>query len=723
MRCRLLVLVAVVMVATSAAIVAGQGARNDGTFEIKVLSNRADLLSGGNALVEIALPVGIEPSALQVRLENGESGGHDVTSIFARRSNGKVQGLVSGLPTGPSTLVALIEGRNARTVRLSLTNYPIGGPSFAGPQVQPWICMTEEAGLGPATDAQCNAPSKVEWFYKSTPPAAAPSDQQGRQGANVLQPYDPAAPPSDIAMTTTDEGKTVPYIVRREMGTIDRGIYVFAVLADPAAPAPTPFDPPAAWNRKLYWTFGGGAGPGHRQAAPGNVLLDTQLSRGFAVATSSLNTFGNNFNSVVTAESVMMLKEHITETLGEVRYTISSGGSGGAMQQQLLANAYPGLLDGIEPSASFPDIWKNFREIMDCSLVLRYMKETTPAMWQDVTVRNAVMNNANEMPGTCEAWGNTRLTWGDPSVRCVSEGGRRGEPVIPTPSWVYNPTTNPTGARCTLQDYQVAIFGHRPDGFANRPYDNVGVQYGLNALQTDIITPEQFVDMNDKIGGLGIDLNFSPQRSVADAPALEIAYRTGQLNLLNNVDIPVMDNRGCRNTEVHSCYHSYVTRARILQSRPGATNHVTFFSSPGTTAFETLDRWVAAVKADRSNRPLAAKVAAARPAEAVDTCWIEGQQVTDMTRCRAANLHWGNAHLGAGQTIEDDVLKCQLKSLRRADYGVTFTGAQWARLQTAFPDGVCDWSKPGVGQQPAVAWLSFAEGPGGRPFGPAPVSR
>jgi hypothetical protein len=31
----------------------------------------------------------------------------------------------------------------------------------------------------------------------------------------------------------------------------------------------------------------------------------------------------------------------------------------------------------------------------------------------------------------------------------------------------------------------------------------------------------------------------------------------------------------------------------------------------------------------------------------------------------------------------------------------------------AFPDGVCDWSKPGVGQVAAVPWLSFAKGPGG----------
>ena len=69
------------------------------------------------------------------------------------------------------------------------------------------------------------------------------------------------------------------------------------------------------------------------------------------------------------------------------------------------------------------------------------------------------------------------------------------------------------------------------------------------------------------------------------------------------------------------------------------------------------------------------------------------------------------------------MLKCQLKPLRRADYSVTFTDAQWTRLQAAFPGGVCDWSKPSVGATPAIAWLSFAEGPGGKPLDPAPVSR
>ena len=683
----------------------GQLTADNGSLEVRVLSNRADLLSGGDALVEIDSP---SNAATGLRIAVSSAAGvHDVTPQFALRSNGKIQGLVTGLPNGSSEIVASLNGR---TARLAVTNHPIGGPIFAGPQVTPWICSTEQNGLGPAKDAQCNAPSKVEWFYK-------PADS-----AN-LKPYDPAKPAKDIADAVTDEGRVVPYIVRREMGTVDRAIYVYAVLADPSAPAPAPWAPPAAWNHKLYWTFGGGAAPGHQQATPGSVFIDAALSRGFAVATTSLDTFGNNFNSVVSAENVMMLKEHIIETMGEVRYTISTGGSGGAMQQQLITAAYPGLLDGIEPSASFVDIWTNYREIQDCSLMLRYFKETAAGNWQDVKQRNAVMDNANELPGTCEAWRDTRLTWAAPNgPGCVAATGR-GQ-AAPHPDWIYDQKSNRNGVRCTLQDYQVAIFGKGSDGFARRAYDNVGVQYGLNAFQQGLITAEQFVDLNEKIGGLDVDLNFVKDRSVADPQALSIAFRTSQINMGGSMNlVPIIDNRACRNVEVHSCYHTYVTRARLGQTFGTFANQVVFLNAPGNTAFLALDRWVAAVKADTSATPQATKVINDRPADVVDSCWINGERTSDAAACRAANPYFGNAHLGAGQSMVDGVLKCQLKPLNRADYKQTLTDQQWSRLQAALPGGACDWTKPSVGATQAIAWLSYVDGPGGKPLGAAPVSR
>ena len=52
-----------------------------------------------------------------------------------------------------------------------------------------------------------------------------------------------------------------------------------------------------------------------------------------------------------------------------------------------------------------------------------------------------------------------------------------------------------------------------------------------------------------------------------------------------------------------------------------------------------------------------------------------------------------------------------------------FTAEQWSRLEAAFPTGVCDWTEPGVAQQPGMPWLTYANGPGGLPMGPSPISQ
>ena len=55
--------------------------------------------------------------------------------------------------------------------------------------------------------------------------------------------YDPVTNPTgnrcgdpDLAMTTTSDGLTVPFIVRVERGTLNRGIYDIVVLFDPNKP-------------------------------------------------------------------------------------------------------------------------------------------------------------------------------------------------------------------------------------------------------------------------------------------------------------------------------------------------------------------------------------------------------------------------------------------------------------------------------------------------------
>ena len=46
------------------------------------------------------------------------------------------------------------------------------------------------------------------------------------------------------------------------------------------------------------------------------------------------------------------------------------------------------------------------------------------------------------------------------------------------------------------------VYGVRADGWARAPWDNVGVQYGLQALRDGHITPAEFLDLNARVGTL-----------------------------------------------------------------------------------------------------------------------------------------------------------------------------------------------------------------------------
>jgi hypothetical protein len=296
---------------------------------------------------------------------------------------------------------------------------------------------------------------------------------------------------------------------------------------------------------------------------------------------------------------------------------------------------------------------------------------------------------------------------------------------------VYS-AANPRGVRCTLPDYMVSVFGRRAsDGFANRPFDNAGVQYGLEALRSGKITPEQFVDLNEKVGGLDIDWHFQPQRTTADPAALDVAYRGGLVTGGRALaDVPIIDIRGQDNFEIHADFHTWAMRARLDRDLSGHGNQVVMEGARAQlgdpysydAAFDLIDRWLGRIEADRGAAPLARKVLRDKPSDAVDSCWFEGRRVTDESTCRAAFPYFGDPRIAAGGPPADDVLKCRLEPLDPGGYGVAFTAGQLARLRRAFPGGVCDYSRPGVGQRPPVPWMSYASGPGGQPLGPAPRS-
>jgi uncharacterized tannase-like protein DUF6351 len=713
---RLAVLAAAVLVSLGVAEVAAAHSSN---LELKVLSNRGDLISGGDALVEVDFPAWVSPSRVSVDVD-----GHDVTSAFAVRDDGRYTGLVNGLEVGENVLTARI--RFGPRARITITNHPIGGPVFSGPQLQPFVCRTEQFGLGPPQDVQCNAPTLVAYRYKHATTGA-------------FEAYDPANPPpaAQIGATTTDRGATVPYIVRVERGTMNRGIYELAVLANPTSPW-TPWRRQMGWNQKVFWLFGGGTAPWRTQSGPSSAVVDMALSRGFLVANSSLNIRGQNANDYISAESVMMLQERIRESFGSIRYTIGSGCSGGSIQQHLIGANYPGLLDGIMPNCSYEDSWTTAMEVGDCSLLLNYFSKA-PALWASPAQRAAVSGSKDT--SVCPFWQATFVPVGNPAR--AQNCNLHTSPELA--ALVYNPVTNPTGIRCTVQDHQVAIWGRRAeDGFALTPADNVGVQYGLEALEAAQITPEQFVDLNEKIGGVDIDANFVPERMESDPGSLRIAYWAGQVtNARQLANVPIIDLRGSANVnDIHTDFHTYALRARLDSANGGHGNHI-IWSWPslggfvGITpnaavaekAFLLMDTWLTAIERDHSRRSLQTKVLRNKPANAVDLCYAtpaSATEITDPAVCAAMFPWFGDARLAAGMPLTHNILKCDLKRLSRSDYDVTFTDEQWARLRSAFPTGVCDWRHRGVGQwlqRVARPWLTFEHGPGGIPLGSPPRSK
>ncbi|HEY6808274.1 MAG TPA: DUF6351 family protein, partial [Gemmatimonadales bacterium] len=320
---------------------------------------------------------------------------------------------------------------------------------------------------------------------------------------------------------------------------------------------------------------------------------------------------------------------------------------------------------------------------------------------------------------------------------------------------VYDPATNPNGTRCGDPDLAAAVWGTTAgiapgSARALNTIDNVGVQYGLKALLAGAITAEEFVTLNEKIGGTNADSNPTAARGAADLPALEIAYRAGIVSSGRNLGkLPIIDSRGFDEQGIHYIWRSFAERARIDAANGNHGNQVMWRYGTGllpatpeqvkavtVRSLLTMDAWlsnllVLAPKAALNEVRTQEQVIAAKPAGTVDFCFLTGDvtfsnPVFDMAVCDAdARLaRHSSPRQVAGGPLAEDVLKCQLRPLAAADYlPVVFTDAQLARLQAAFPGGVCDWSKPGIGQQEAVSPLTFAAGPGGQPLPPPPVSR
>lgn len=686
---------------TDASSVSSDGATTtavspSGRLRLATMSTRADMVTGGDVLVVVSTSDVGALDGLRITRD-----GVDVTNVFAP-DRGQLVGVVDGL-TAATTLTASV---GDDTVRLTVVDHPLSGPVFSGPHQQPFVCKTATYGLGVPLDADCSVATQTTWSYV------------GRD--RLVHPLAKGAPvPADVA-TTSVNGADVPFVIRQEAGVINRSVYWITTL-DPSIGAATMSAATSSWNKRLLFRFGGGCSTTYSQGFDYATHLDTDLlGRGYAIATATLDTFQSACNATVSAETAMMVREHFIEAYGRPAFTIGDGGSGGAMQQLLIAQNYPGLLDGLVPSLPFPDLLTTLPSVTDCGLLDRYWATPAGARFTDAQ-RAAV--EGYESTQTCTYWEAALLETIDPTKGC--------DPSLQ--AQVFDPVRNPTGVRCTVQDSNVTIFGRdAATGWANRPLDNTGVQYGLDALHAGTITVDQFLDLNEHVGGYDIDGRYQPARMTASEDAVRTAYAAGQVvegGALHDVPILMRSLYTDPLGDFHDRLRPFALRERMRGADGSADPNVVLWTfentnpdlfdalrgddSQGSGAIVAMDRWLTNTATTDPEAPWSTRLTRALPADAGDQCIVGGRVVVGGDVYAAGPCHdrypvHEDPRTAAGEPTRNDVLKCALRPVAIDEYGVAFTDAQAARVHAIFPDGVCDWTKPGVGAvAPTGTWQSF----------------
>jgi len=664
------------------------------------------------------------------------------------------------------------------------------GPLFTGPQQYPFICQTSESGLGqPLVDnhegignavyavegnpasgvvgysANCSIRTRVDYFYYN--------------GSNFRR-FDPATgftnPPADLQLIPVG-GELRPFVVRVEAGTLNRFIYTIAMLAPfPESTAtPTTLNN-SAWNRRLVYWLRGGVGIGHLQGRAAwhstgpnanlwsaeRQLFPQLLAQGYAIATSSGNETGVHYNLRLAEETALMVKQHFVDTYGAPLYTVGIGGSGGAIQQYIFAQNNRHILDAGIPTHSYPDMITQAIYVGDCNLLEQYFLEevmTNPASpwatWSNrrwiegLNASDTVINDVFGTPGSTECiqgW-----FFGAPGVI---------NPVFTDPAYIQAlqfygyPTEVIQSIRWTHWNDLANIYGTDDQGFAPIPFDNVGVQYGLQALLDGHITPQEFLRINACVGSWKeqhefvtwnpaadpfdsanmnrtLDCRTNPSnpapRRAGDVRAMHAAYTSGHVFTGRRLDIPMIDLRPYLEPELdmHNSRQSFSVRARLRDQgkghghkhqghkhgpKGGEDNHVIWFAGSEAAfaqevfrALAVLDEYLTTGRkpAGFTDRCVAADGSLIAQGKNVWNGILDDKAPGPCTR---AFPIYSSSRMVAGDSFRGDLFKCHLKPVQRAlhdgTYGrhAPFTKAEIEWLHKIFPNGVCDYTRGDAGR-------------------------
>lgn len=688
--------------------------------------------------------------------------------------------IVVGLPKehARQTLSAYT-GPHPGTIRRPAESFPfpiaVGeiGPVdslFSGELQYPFLCRTEESYLGqPLVDNQekvgipiyrvddngvktkvrigyskdCSLSTQIHYFYSQK------DTHKFLPLANANQ---------DIEKIQID-GEWKDFIVRIETGTINRFIYGIATLK---GPDDLPSKPDLRhWNEVLIYQFKGGVGIGFDQGKMKiRKLLKyrrAQLAKGYAVAYSTGNATDNHYNVWLQEDTALRVKKQFESAYGKPIYTVGIGGSGGGLQQYLLAQNRPGILDAAIPQYSYPDMVTQTVYALDCDPLEYYFDITDRGnrfwdRWENRSKVEGLSAKTMEDPPYALAYRVAKLVNGywpsGPSGASECSLAWRGPAQL-----VFNPRFVSNIYRFKKNVYRrthwshwedvKSVYGTTENGYARSTWDNVGVQYGLSALKSGEISVDSFLDLNKKVGGWrtpqrmkkarfwfvdgrtdmmdfsiwshhNINLRWrkdsAAPRTLGDVEAIEAAYRSGMV-FLGKIDIPVIDIRHYLDGELdmHHSFASLATRSRIIDFSGHANEHVIWVAhedyNPTERAFDVMHQWMLSRAKGDKVKPLAIKDACFDYRGAViaegDKVWDGRWNRQPDGRCTEIYPPYQSSRQVAGEDVKGWVLKCQLQSveaaLERGLYGTVNMQPYKQQLKSLFPEGVCDYSKPGLG--------------------------
>lgn len=640
---------------------------------------------------------------------------------------------------------------------------------YSGPNQYPFYCMTLDSGLGqPLVDNQTGLGVPVYDKNNGEKLLGYSKDCSLKTRLNyiVVDKNNKQHSKTELELKQSPLSKG-ELLLRVEQGTINR--YIYTILMPIHAAEIGSQSTADAWNKRLIYRFEGGSGIGYRQ---GRIKLSklinrelSQLTKGYAVITSSGNKTSYGYNMLLAEDTARRVKAQFVSLFGKPLYTVGTGGSGGGLSQYLIGQNSQGILDGILPMYSYPDMVSATIYALDCDLLNNYFsfRARDRDKWQDWQNRQHVeglraLNGAKQRAGWLQPL-NQLLRWQIPEFPTGNNECING--YFGLSSYIYNPRQgflkpyfHDSVVEQTNWNYwqdMVHIFGQDKQGLGLSTWDNVGVQYGLQALLNKQITFAEFIDLNRQIGSwkplnkmrperilnLGpktpiwlslwghhnitrVD-KVSAKRHSASLTAISNAYKYGQV-FIGQISLPVIDLRHYLedDLDMHHTSASFASRLRILNSQKHTQNHVIWISdkhySPIEKAYDVMDKWLMAINQQPAHLSYQQKVQMAKPILAKDTCFAEngdiiasGNGVFDgdwnqQANGTCTNLFpiYTNSRIKAGAPWQGSIFKCHTITIERAIengmYGDLDLSAQVNALKQTFPDGVCDYTLGDMGR-------------------------